>query len=62
MKSYGPPIAFQTATAARIGNLMATLDWAVGEGADAVELPEGFQQYPPDVFRDVDAKLRANPT
>jgi hypothetical protein len=39
MRAARSPIAFQTATPARIGNCRATLDWAVLMGAWYVELP-----------------------
>ena len=39
MARYAPSIAFQTATAERIGSCSATLDWAADRGASYVELP-----------------------
>jgi hypothetical protein len=42
MTSLGPPIAYQTATMAKIGNLIETLQWATQQGASSVELPDGY--------------------
>ena len=42
MKALGPPIAFQTATLAKVGNLSQTLAWAAQQGASSVELPDGY--------------------
>lgn len=39
MKAQGPPVAFQTATAARMGNCSRTLEWAIDMRAAYVELP-----------------------
>lgn len=39
MATYAPSIAFQTATAERMGSCSATLDWAADRGASYVELP-----------------------
>ena len=43
MESLGQPLAFQTATAARVGSLANTLGYAVSLGADSVELPGGYE-------------------
>jgi hypothetical protein len=43
MKAEGPWIHFQTATSAKVGDLPTVLQWAVGEGANAVELPGGYE-------------------
>jgi hypothetical protein len=43
MEVLGGPLSFQTATEARIGDLGDTLAWAVSIGADAVELPQGYE-------------------
>lgn len=42
MKALGPPIAYQTSTMAKIGNLSQTLQWAAQQGASSVELPDGY--------------------
>jgi hypothetical protein len=81
MKNLGPPITLQTATIDRIGCFMTsldcasksiaqgTLDWAVTEGANAVEMPSGYdgtnQQtkqplYAPSNFATYDKLLEAN--
>ena len=39
MAKHSPSRAFQTATAARMGNCERTLDWAADRGASYVELP-----------------------
>lgn len=46
MKAFGPPLAFQTAAAKRIGSLAATLQYADQFGADSVELPVSYRQQP----------------
>jgi hypothetical protein len=43
MLSLGQPIAFQTATGQRVGNLQEALQYAVTLGANSVELPGGYQ-------------------
>ena len=43
MHALGQPISFQTATAARVGNLAATLNDAIALGANSVELPGGYE-------------------
>ena len=59
--ALGGPIYFQTATAAKIGDWQATLNWAVEEGAGMIELPAG---YDPDwALSDLagyDSRLEAN--
>jgi hypothetical protein len=50
IKALGPPIAFQTATMSKVGDLTATLAWAVSEGATSVELPAGFNRLTPSTF------------
>jgi hypothetical protein len=61
MQSLGAPISFQTATATRIGDLSQTLAWAVTEGADAVELPLGYQTTPIQTLAAAAQALRLNP-
>lgn len=46
MQALGAPISFQTAANARIGSLTQTLTWAASVGADAVELPQGYESTP----------------
>ena len=41
--ALGPPIAFQTAVMAKVGDLAGTIDTAIGLGAASVELPAGFE-------------------
>jgi hypothetical protein len=43
MQALGQPLAFQTATASRVGSLANTLDYALSLGADSVELPGGYE-------------------
>jgi hypothetical protein len=43
MQALGHPISFQTATAARVGNLSGTLNYAITLGASSVELPGGYE-------------------
>ncbi|MGD0448140.1 MAG: hypothetical protein ABSB36_05925 [Candidatus Dormibacteria bacterium] len=42
MQATGPGIYFQTAQAGLVGNLQSTIQWAVCEGANDVELPAGY--------------------
>lgn len=42
-EQVGGPIAFQTSTAARVGDLLTTLQGAAALGADHVELPSGWE-------------------
>jgi hypothetical protein len=42
MKGTGPTLYFQTAQASLVGNLQSTVLWAIGEGANDVELPGGY--------------------
>jgi hypothetical protein len=46
MKRLGGPFAFQTATAAKIGDYNAVLKWAAEYGAESVELPTGYESWP----------------
>ncbi|MGA9114582.1 MAG: hypothetical protein WB802_12415 [Candidatus Dormiibacterota bacterium] len=43
MHCTGPTLYFQTAQASLVGNLQSTVLWAIGEGANDVELPTGYQ-------------------
>jgi hypothetical protein len=61
MTQMGPPISFQTAGPARIGNLPMTLQWAVKQGADAVELSPGMLSGAMGVLSQVASALRASP-
>ncbi|MDQ6721051.1 MAG: hypothetical protein M3003_09700, partial [Candidatus Dormibacteraeota bacterium] len=60
MKSLGPPIAFQTATRAKVGDLGATILTAISLGAASVELPAGFQSVPVATLSGYDSQLVAN--
>ena len=61
MTSLGKPIAFQTATAVRIGSLTQVLAYAESSGADSVELPAGYESLAtPAVFATVTRTLAAN--
>jgi hypothetical protein len=63
METLGQPIAFQTATEARIGNLQATLQYAVTLGANSVELPGSYQTLAtPSDFTATNDQLAAAPT
>jgi hypothetical protein len=55
--ALGAPFYFQTATAAKIGDWRATLDWAAGHGADMVELPAGYDTWPLSELAAYDARL-----
>lgn len=77
IKSMGPPITFQTATPGRICDIGSnasaaqkaqcarmTLDWAISQGANAVELNSGYPtdfSNPADLVT-YDQRLESNPT
>ena len=63
-KAAGPPLYYQTATAAKVGNLSQTLAWAVSQGANSVELPAGYENasvISPAELEQAQAGLLANP-
>jgi len=61
MKALGPPISFQTARSARVGDLSMVLDWCLSMGAHGVELKSGaVDQLTADQAQTYDAKLDAN--
>jgi hypothetical protein len=62
MRQLGNPTSFQTATSAKVGDLFAVLDWAVAQGANSVELPQGYVSDPPARYTDISNRLAANPT
>lgn len=61
MKRLGPPIAFQTATPDKVGDLGQALKDAVGLGAASVELPFSYKAMAPADLAAADAALRQNP-
>jgi len=61
MSLLGAPIAFQTATAGRVGDLTAVLAYAVSLGASSVELPGGYASIgTPSTFASATRLLAAN--
>lgn len=60
MQSLGPPIAFQTAVRAKLGDLGATIQAAISLGAGSVELPTGFESMTPASMTKYDSGLAAN--
>jgi len=63
MNTLGQPISFQTATAARVGDLSATLDYAITLGASSVELPGGYESLgTPSSFASTTRALAAHLT
>ena len=63
MNQLGQPLAFQTATVSRVGNLQSTLAYAVGLGANSVELPGGYEALgTPATYASTNRALAANPT
>jgi len=61
LEALGPPLAFQTANPAKVGEWYAALNWAADIGTNSVELNQQYPTY--DVTR-LDAagdRLRANP-
>lgn len=61
MQSLGPPLAIQTATLGRVGDLNGTLAYAVTLGANSVELPSGYQATPATSLQDAERSLSSNP-
>jgi hypothetical protein len=62
LQGLGPPIAFQTAVLAKVGDLGSALDTAIGLGAGSVELPAGFQELPVTALAAYNSRLLANST
>jgi hypothetical protein len=60
IKSLGPPIAFQTASLAKVGDLGKTIEEAISLGAASVELPAGFQSVPVATLSGYENGLVAN--
>jgi hypothetical protein len=60
MKELGPPIAFQTDTRAKVGDLRRALEWAVDQGANSVELFRRYEEYPVSLLTIFDRALKAN--
>ena len=61
IKRLGPPIAFQTAAEARIGDWQRTLDWAADVGASSVELNRAYTKYQPDQLAAVARRFAPTP-
>jgi hypothetical protein len=59
MEAQGSPLAFQTAGPRRLGNWVATLEWAVEQGANAVETP--MVDRSKSTLERLHAALAANP-
>ena len=63
MLSLGAPMAFQTAAAARVGDLQSTLNYALSLGADSVELPSGYESIAaPATFATTNHALAVQPS
>jgi hypothetical protein len=62
IEQLGPPIAYQTRNAQRIGDAYAALNWAADHGANHVELNVDYPNYDLSQLRAVRQRLRANPT
>jgi hypothetical protein len=60
IQALGPPIAFQTAVLAKVGDLGATIRTAISLGAASVELPGGFESTPPQTLSGYTSGLAAN--
>lgn len=55
------PVSYQTATEARVGDYAQTLDWAIRQGAHAVELSPGYDKHlSTQQLQTFDAALKAN--
>jgi len=50
IKALGGGISYQTAAPNRVGDLIATLAWAAGQGASSVELPVSYRMVSPSAF------------
>ena len=59
LASFGPPLAFQTATQRRVGDLVGAIRYCISLGAASVELPEGADVPVADLVPLSDG-LRAN--
>jgi hypothetical protein len=62
IQQLGPPISFQTATAAKLGGLETVIGIAVGMGASAVELPRGYGGLAPGALAQLGTQLPAAPS
>jgi hypothetical protein len=62
MTELGPTIVLQTATRGRIGDVATVLAAAVTIGANAVELPAGYQSWSLPMLVTTNRDLAANPT
>ena len=60
MRLAGPPISFQTAVLDKVGDLGATIDYAISAGAASVELPAGYDTLPEPELAAYNARLQAN--
>ncbi|MGH8933612.1 MAG: hypothetical protein ACRDZO_24005 [Egibacteraceae bacterium] len=61
MRQLGPPIAFQTATREKIGELEGALEWAVRQGASSVEIFARYEEdYPAEALVAFDQELKSN--
>jgi len=61
MKALGPPLAFQTANPAKVGDWAAALNWAADIGTNSVELNQSYPTYDPATLGQARARLAANP-
>lgn len=63
IKQHGPAITFQTETDKKMGDLGRTLDWAIGQGANAVELNSNYRKdLSASQLASYNNRLQANPT
>jgi hypothetical protein len=62
IQQLGPPISFQTATAAKLGGLQSVIGIAVGMGASAVELPKGYDGLAAGALAQLGTQLPAAPS
>ena len=62
MQSLGGPIAFQTATASKVGDLGATIQYAASLGASSVELPSAYTSMSPTAVQGFASDLGASAT
>jgi len=57
IKSLGGPISFQTATPAKVGDLLGAVAWAASQGACSVELPISYRTMNPAAFVPYNSRL-----
>lgn len=60
MKKAGPPLSFQTAVPAKIGDWQKTLQWAIDQKAVSIELNSGYDVYDQATLANFAGQLQHN--